>query len=194
MNTKMLVDALLGFIITFGTSVGALLAQNGVSSLGDVSSAAWWAALTGALVATAKTVQSRLADAGATASKWDSASGFAQLSLLFLLGALTAGVLAFQLVACSYPLKPNNAIAAASLSIERMATEIGTAQKSGKVSIGRERELLGQLRDANDRLRAIQVALAGCVINCPNADDELAHISSMLLALRNEVGAAEKQR
>lgn len=58
---KVLTDGVLGFVITLGTSVGALLAQDGVATLSDISQAAWVAAFTGAAVATAKTIQSRLA-------------------------------------------------------------------------------------------------------------------------------------
>ena len=193
MNPKTLVDALLGFIITFGTSVGALLAQNGVGSLADVSSAAWWAALAGALVATAKTVQSRLADPSAADAKSNPEAGFVKPPLLYSLGALAAGVLAIHLVACSYQLKPNNAIAAASLSIEQMATEIGTAQKLGQISVEREHELLERLQDANNQLRAVQVVLAGCTPNCTSTDDELANIAAMLVTLRNDLAVGEKQ-
>jgi len=55
-------DGVLGFIITFGTSLGALLAQQGVATLADISQGAYAAAFVGALVATAKLVQSRLAE------------------------------------------------------------------------------------------------------------------------------------
>jgi len=57
---KSLLDGLLGFVITFGTSAVALLSQSGVETVADVSQAAWIVAGVGAAVGAAKTVQSRL--------------------------------------------------------------------------------------------------------------------------------------
>lgn len=58
---RVAIDAVLGFVITFGTSMGALLAQEGVANLTDISQGAYAAAFVGAVVATAKLIESRLA-------------------------------------------------------------------------------------------------------------------------------------
>jgi len=191
MNPKTFVDALLGFVITFGTSVGALLAQNGVGSLGDVSSAAWWAALAGALVATAKTVQSRLSDPNAD-TKSSSQAGFLRLPALIPFAAMGAGLLALQLTACSMQFRSQNAIAAASMSIEQMAKEVGAAQKNGQISIEKEQELLGRLQAANNELRQLQYTLSTCMAEeCPQAS-ALETITTALVLIRNDLAASEK--
>ncbi len=61
MNWKAITDGLLGFVVSAGTSAVTLVAQGNVQSLSDVSEAAWFVAIVGAAVTSAKTVQSRLA-------------------------------------------------------------------------------------------------------------------------------------
>lgn len=59
---RVVADAVLGFVITFGGSLITLLSQEGVSRLADISQGAYVSAALVAAVATAKVVQSRLAD------------------------------------------------------------------------------------------------------------------------------------
>jgi len=197
MNSKTLFDALLGFIITFGTSVGALLAQNGVGSLGDVSSAAWWAALAGALVATAKTVQSRLADPNVTQAnpngmKSSSEAGYIRLGMAASLAAIIIGLVGIQLTACSTQIRTQNAIAASSLGIQKTAEEIGLYQKQGLITVEKERELLQRLQQANNDLRAAEDAVASCKEGCPDPNDTLVKTAAILAAIRAELAAQEQ--
>lgn len=60
--TKVTADAILGFVITFGGSLITLLSQEGVNQLADISQGAYVSSFLVAAVATAKLVQSRLAE------------------------------------------------------------------------------------------------------------------------------------
>jgi hypothetical protein len=71
MNSKVIIDAFLGFVITFSTSVLALLSQSGVDNLSQISQSSYVAAFLGAVVATAKVVQSRLTDSPANIKQTD---------------------------------------------------------------------------------------------------------------------------
>lgn len=63
MNWKAIADGVLAFVVSAGTSAVTLVAQGGVQNLSDVSEAAWFVAVVGAAVTSAKTIQSRLAPA-----------------------------------------------------------------------------------------------------------------------------------
>lgn len=72
MNTKVIIDALLGFIISFGGSVMVLLMQEGVKTTADISQGAYMAAFLAAAIATAKVLQSKLSDSPANVRQTDS--------------------------------------------------------------------------------------------------------------------------
>lgn len=72
MNAKVIIDALLGFIISFGGSVMVLLMQDGVKTLNDISQGAYITAFLAAAIATAKVLQSKLSDSPANIRQTDS--------------------------------------------------------------------------------------------------------------------------
>ena len=71
MNTRVALDALLGFVIALSTPMLALLAQKGVEYLSDISQAAYAAAFIGAIASTCKLISSRLADSPANVRQTD---------------------------------------------------------------------------------------------------------------------------
>lgn len=56
-----LADGFLGFVITAGTSALAVVADRNPEQLSDISDVAWFVVVVGALIGSAKTIQSRLA-------------------------------------------------------------------------------------------------------------------------------------
>lgn len=61
MNWRLIADGVLGFLVTAGTSALAAVVQGDVKHLSDVTDVAWFVVIVGAAVASAKTIQSRLA-------------------------------------------------------------------------------------------------------------------------------------
>lgn len=163
-----LADALLGFVITFGTAAGALLAQDGVSGVGDVSQAAWLAAFAGALVATAKTLQSRFGAQPSHHAGGNGQSGRALPGLLLVLGLVS--LLAVSLQGCAtQPQQPREALAQAALLVGVMVQEVGIAQQQGLITAEREGVLLTRLRDANQELHEVNRLLSLCEAGHPSS-------------------------
>lgn len=176
MNPKTIADAILGFVITFGTAAIALLAGDGVAGIGDVSQASWLAAFLGALVAAAKTVQSRLAEP-APANRQ---AGFARPSLLLALGL--ASMLFVSLQGCTLmPETPRQAIAASYVTVESLAETADVAHRDGVIDDQQRAVIKADLQTAKNALdEARKIEKAG-----GDPQDRLEYVRKILVAVQS---------
>lgn len=115
--------------------------------------------------------------------------GFANPLLLLALGL--AAVLAVSVSGCNQqPVQPPNAIAAASLAVERAAEQVGLSQQLGRITVEREGELLDRLQLLNDSLRRANRLYRLCdaeTAPCDSPAALLARVNAELLAILAEL-------
>jgi hypothetical protein len=197
MSARVALDAFLGFIISFGGSLGLLFSTPGVAKFSDISQVSYAGAFVLALIATAKLVQSRLADSPANvrqadeivsaAANLDKQAGFIRSpSFGFGLYVLSFIALIMVLPACTTPPTPNQLSASASVLIEQLAVQIDQLQKTGQISNEREDKLVDELKQIHADLRFAH-QLTG-----PLQTQSLHIINERLTAMQAEL-AREKQ-
>lgn len=187
MTARIWVDAVLGFLITFGTSVTALLAQEGVKNLSDISQAAWWAVFAGAVVATAKTVQSRMGltpeqERQVTAERRRQ-GGFAHARLLQVVAMTGALMFAVLLAGCAAPETPRQAVAGYYIAIEAVAESADIAHRNGHLDPEIREKLRADLQEALDLMREAEpLIVAG-----DSAEGRLERVSELLVIVRDTI-------
>jgi hypothetical protein len=202
-TTRVAIDALIGFIITFATSVLSLLSQGGVSNLSEISQSAYVASFLGAILATAKLVQSRLSDSPANISQTnDIVKAAANLDDVakdqrgFALGAFIVWVLAGTMMVlalssmhgCSVLTKPSSvqdSIATGYTLVASTAKAVAEAKTAGLITAAQRDSMVVQLQTAKDALDvAAQVLPSSVATAADKAAVARAIINSLIIELQ----------
>lgn len=190
MNTRVVLDSLLALAITLGGSLALLFSQPDVTNFGDISPLSYAIALITAVVTTAKTLQSRLADspenvkqadqivaAAASLTGGKRQAGYAQPLQLFATALFAFGLLSV-VTACSQfqstPETPRQQLLAAYGLAETAAQSVGLARQADLITAEQRDDTLNKIRAARSTLNDIRTTIAAIPAGQPVPTDTLA--------------------
>lgn len=199
---RAIIQAVVAFIITLGTTLTTLFTQEGVNKFTDLSEVQYATALIGAIMALANTYKARVAPSPSVDQYGFRQKGFSDIGQLFILVVFSLAILLLStgcsvikekpwtpVADCMDVREPNNqTLAACYTTIKILATNADIAADAALISSEQERNFLEELERA---VMLLELSRALISNNPQNASDQLILAQEVLLALSKAIPQPE---